>query len=373
MLSRLLFKGIFLVTVTALVLAACNPLYLARAGYEEARILLAREPIESVISRQSVDDENRRKLQLVRMSRDFAIQMGMTPGNSFTTFSQVRKNPLVWVLVGSQPDSFSLYTWWYPIVGSVPYKGYFNERSARRAAASLEQKGYETRIRGSSAFSTLGWFNDPILSTTLLSEDVRVINTVLHELVHNTIWIRGHVDFNESLANFVGYRATIDFLEDENQKQVFLNSKAACSLDTEACQTLWKEYLKRARELKTAELSIAESIRDLYHELQKLYMKEISREAKIEKRAIIFEKHTTPLHLQFPNLKILQSINNAEIMQLRLYMTRLDLFEQLYQKNSGDWPGFFESIREVNRQSRVQSGVSPFNILENYLESFEAS
>jgi len=366
MYRRLVFKIVLLLTVTVLVLTACNPLYLARAGYEEALILLAREPIESVIARQSVDDEKRRKLQLVSMSRNFALEMGLTPGKSFTTFSQVRKNPLVWVLVGSQPDSFSLYTWWYPIVGSVPYKGYFNERSAKRAAASLERKGYETRIRGSSAFSTLGWFNDPILSTTLLGEDVRVINTVLHELVHNTIWIRGHVDFNESLANFVGYRATIDFLQDENQKQTFLNSQAACSLGAEACQKLWTTYLARAQVLKEAELSIADGIRDLYLALQDLYAGDYTREEKIAERSIIFERLTAPMHKQYPDLRILHSINNAEIMQLRLYMTRLDLFKELYEKKEGDWPKFFDAIREVNRQTRVQN-TSPFVVLEEYL------
>src|SRR6185436_12021884 len=108
------------------------------------------------------------------------------------------------VLTVAYPDRLAIRTWWWPIVGRVPYKGFFDFGAARREQLKFEREGFDTELRPSAAFSTLGWFNDPLLSSTLHSDSTWLVNTVIHELLHNTVWIAGDVTFNESFASFAG-------------------------------------------------------------------------------------------------------------------------------------------------------------------------
>src|SRR5690606_29809700 len=112
------------------------------------------------------------------------------------------------------PICFEPYTWWFPIVGRVPYKGFFDFDEAHEQARRLDARGYDTYVRPSAAFSTLGWFNDPVLNTVLRYSDVDLVQTVIHELTHNTIYIAGQAGFNESFATFVGDRGAAAFFCD---------------------------------------------------------------------------------------------------------------------------------------------------------------
>jgi predicted aminopeptidase len=115
------------------------------------------------------------------------------------------------VLTVAFRDQLAIRTWWWPVVGRVPYKGFFNFAAAERERAGYERDGYDTELRPSEAFSTLGWFNDPLLSTTLGADSTWLVNTVIHELLHNTVWISGDVSFNESLASFAGSHGAVAF------------------------------------------------------------------------------------------------------------------------------------------------------------------
>lgn len=206
-----------LVILTAAAVAAvsvltCSPGYLLQAGIEEAKILGRRRPIDQVMADANTTDETRRKLRLVLEARTFAAEMlGLDAGRSYTTFSRTDGDTLALVLSAARRDRFEQHTWWFPIVGSIPYKGYFSREDAFSAAEELQQAGYDTYLRPTSAFSTLGWFNDPLLSTTLGHDDVQLVSTVIHELTHNTLYLPGQASFNESLASFVGDRGAILF------------------------------------------------------------------------------------------------------------------------------------------------------------------
>ena len=124
-------------------------------------------------------------------------------------------------------DTLKPYTWWFPIVGRVPYKGYFDFAAARLAAKNLAADGYDVYVRPSDAFSTLGFFNDPLLNTTLKGDTLSLANTVIHELTHNTFYAAGQAPFNESFAMFVGARGAAAFFRSRGQEA------AAAKLDAQ--------------------------------------------------------------------------------------------------------------------------------------------
>jgi len=196
------------------VLAAATPSgrYLARAGWEEAKILRGRRDIARMVRDSAVSPVVRGKLQLVLAARAYAAEsLGLPAKQSFTQFTQLATDTLVLVLSGAARDTLAPVTWWFPIVGRVPYKGYFDVREAQREEQRLRDAGYDTYLRPSPAFSTLGWFNDPLLSTTLASDSSDIANTVVHELTHNRFYAPGGAIFNESFANFVGARGGAAF------------------------------------------------------------------------------------------------------------------------------------------------------------------
>ncbi|MCB0332907.1 MAG: aminopeptidase [Bdellovibrionales bacterium] len=340
-----------LLAFAAFALTSCSPFYVLRAAYEEGKILFARENIDDVLQSNSSNVDEKEKLALVLKARSFAESIGLTPKDSFTKYSRVDREILAWVLLASEKTSFTMYTWWYPIVGTVPYKGFFEKENAECTATRLERKGYETWIRPTEAISTLGWFNDPILSTTLQHPLERIANTVIHETFHSTYWIPDHVDFNESAANFVGYQGAIDF---------FTAQVPACH-DT-SCTEEQEKLLDEARDSRERELLVADIVTSLYNELEEVYSSNLPKEEILEKRQEVFDAHISPLRAKYPKMTAFQSINNAEILQLRLYLTKLQTFEKSFQSCKKSWECFFQKIEKT--QSAVEDGdVDPFTFL----------
>ena len=181
--------------------------FLVRAAYEEARILARRRPIPEVVADAATDPRTRAKLHLVLDARTFAADsLRLDAGESFTYYTDTGRDTLVVVVSAARRDRLVAHTWWFPVVGRVPYKGFFDFGAGRAEAARLRERGLDTYLRTSSAFSTLGWFDDPLLSTTVRHDSVDLVNTVVHELTHNTFYARGQATFNESFASFVGSR-----------------------------------------------------------------------------------------------------------------------------------------------------------------------
>ncbi len=199
--------------MAAALLAGCaGPAYVARLGWEEARILLRRRPIDGLLARPDLDPALRERLELALAARVFARdRLGLDVGDSYTTFAEVDERAVVHVLSAARRDRLALHTWWYPIAGRVPYRGFFDPAAARAAGEQLGREGFDVDVRPAVAFSTLGWFADPLLSTTARHGPVDVVETVIHELFHATLWVPNAVAFNESAATFVGHRGAIAF------------------------------------------------------------------------------------------------------------------------------------------------------------------
>lgn len=215
---RVRWGGILLVLLGVIaglaLLTAATPMgrYLARGAMAEARILARRQSIARLAADSSTPPAIRAKLNLVLEARRFAVDsLGLPAKRAFTQYTKLEHDTLVLVLSGAYRDELRPVTWWFPVVGRVPYKGFFDFAEAKRAEAQLQEEGFDTYLRPSPAFSTLGFFNDPLLSTTLGEDSLEIVNTVVHELTHNKFYAKGEAVFNESFANFVGARGAERF------------------------------------------------------------------------------------------------------------------------------------------------------------------
>lgn len=352
---RLSLALLFLLLASSL-LTSCNPLYVARAAVEETKILMSREAIVDVADDPEVSQTDREKLKLVLRAREFAQQkLNLEPRDSFTMYADIGREQLAWVLVASKKDAFELYNWWFPFVGTVPYKGFFDREDADSAAHDLEDEGFETRVRPTDAISTLGWFNDPLLSTTLKNQPAQIANTVIHESLHSTVWIPGHVDFNESLANFVGVIGAQRFAQ-------YLVEQ--CPSDKPECTKQAKYFLDQTEQRIRFEFELADFVTSTYARLDQIYKANLSPEQKLSEREKIFNECVAPLRTKYPAMQAFKSVNNAEIIQFKLYLTGLREFDQLYQKLDKDMPSFLDAMHKIAEQTGNDQNSLPFELLQ---------
>ena len=145
------------------------------------------------------------------MRKFAADQLGDNVGGAYKSIAPVDQNAVVYVVMAAPRDSLTPYTWWFPIVGRVPYRGYFDKNDALAEAASLEAQGLDTMVRPAVAFSSLGFFNDPLLTNLLKLDRVELAGVLIHELFHRTYYLASDAMFDESAANYVGSAGAVAF------------------------------------------------------------------------------------------------------------------------------------------------------------------
>ena len=303
-------------------LASDDVRYITRAGLEETRILRAREPIADLVAGRERDPVVRQSLRLVLESRDYAARLGLNAKETYTTYADVGRDTLLLVLQAAPKDCICPYTWKYPIVGRIPYKGFFDLDAGRRAAAGLEGKGYDVYLRPSSAFSTLGWFNDPLLSTAVTRDSVELAALVFHEIAHNTVYVKSATPFNESFAQFVGYRSAESFFRDRGDSA---NARTAAD---------------RLHD----EMVLGEFYAALVDRLDTLYAGKpdsaVLQEGRAAAGAWAREQLTGPVGARLRSFRIgtlpERPVNNARLIGATIYRTRLDLFDRWYERHGGD-------------------------------------
>jgi len=325
----------------AFCLSACSPAYVLRAGYEEARILWHRRPITEVLARPNLDESTREKLKMVlRVCQFVEHDLGFKTSSSYQTLTEIAQPPIVYVVTAAPRTKLEPYTWWFPIIGRVAYKGYFNQSEAQQEARELEAQGYDTYIRTASAFSTLGWFSDPLLPQLLRYDGDTLANIVIHELFHATFYLNGESEFNESLANFAGHRGVIAFLSKE------LGDDAT---RTQQAVTAWEN-----------ELAIASFLHRAAERLTALYESPVSETEKLRRREEVFAqvqeefRHLPVTVRRNVDLATIR-LNNAVILQYLIYLKGLALFERIYQQ---DGRNLRASLGEIIKAAR--SADDPF-------------
>ncbi len=320
---RLLLGAGAVVLITSLA-SACSPMYVIRAGIAEAKILRARRPIPEVVLDPTTDERTKTKLTFVVEARNYAIEeFGLDVGRSYTSFTQLESDTLQMVLSASPQDQLTPKTWWFPIVGRVPYKGYFNGDDAIKEQRKLEEDGFDTFLRPTAAFSTLGWFADPLLSSLLRLDEVDLVETVLHELSHNHLFVKGQIRFNESFATFVGRAGAIEF---------FCNRQGGGS-DTVKClraQARWRDHQR-----------FEGFIEGLVEQLEVVYQDStLAYETKLTERERIFDRHLEIFRDEVqPSFEastyqgfLVTPLNNATLLTRVRYNHRLQDFQALLER-----------------------------------------
>jgi predicted aminopeptidase len=263
----------------------------------------------------------------------------------------VDRPDLTYIVVAAPKTELRPYTWWFPIVGHVPYKGFFSKQAAYGEVKRLQAEGYDTNVRISAAFSTLGWFDDPLLGHLLKYDKVTLAELVFHELFHNTVYVKGAGAFNESLANFIGHRSAIDF---------FAARLGWGSTEHQRAQDAWHHEKEFAGFIKGVISSVAE-----------VYRLDIPRSDKLRLRDEVFSRSKAywadRMDGGSPSRRFRafarQPLNNAILMHYLVYLSNLELFESLYEAENKKLDRFIATIREPVKSSR-----DPFSVVESLLE-----
>jgi predicted aminopeptidase len=343
---RVRWGGILLVVlgvVAAMALiTAATPMgrYLARGAMAEAKILARRQSIAKLAADSATPPAVRAKLNLVLEARRFAVDsLGLPAKNAFTQYTKLEHDTLVLVLSGAYRDELRPVTWWFPVVGRVPYKGFFDFEEAKRAEIALKNDGFDTYLRPSPAFSTLGFFNDPLLSTTLGEDSLEIVNTVVHELTHNKFYAKGEAVFNESFANFVGARGAERFFASRGDTSSARRT-AARWRDESLLAGVWERT---------------------FHSLDSAYRAnpgDSARAARYAARDSVYARTRTFLvdsvGPQFttidPRYAALVRLDNASLFARMIYATGLPAFERVYESEGRDIRRTLERIIREKRQ-----------------------
>lgn len=302
----------------AVTLCACSaPRYVLEQAWGQLRVMHDRERIEDVLRRRDLKPEWREKLTLVLLARRYAheeIGLKLTP--AYTRFYDTGGKPLAYNLSACPKDSLRPKVWRFPIVGGLPYIGYFDERRAQSARAALEREGLDTELRPVPAFSSLGWFADPVYSS-MLDEDVgRLVEVVIHETTHTTIFLRNQVAFNESLAVFVGDQGALNFL-------------ARVYGPLSPVVERYRASIGRRR-------VFSHLVSELYERLDRLYASPLSRAEKLARRDEQFRWAQQRYKELFPDPAhwtsfVKRPLNNAVLLNYGRYNQGLEFHRRIYQ------------------------------------------
>lgn len=311
MFYRLGFRFAYL----AALLAFASGCYVTRLAFYQNSLINRRVKVEQVIAEKQVDQSEIQKLLFTREVLDFARSEGLNVGAAYDHYIAIEGKAISYTVSAAQPLAFTQETWWFPVVGSVPYLGFFQEALRDGKAKELAEQGLDVHKSDVGAFSSLGWFADPIYSTMLRRKKYSLANLLFHELVHRTVWIGGEVSFNENLADFLAEKITEDFFR--SRKDGF-------------------EVLSRRKIFEQDKAIFIAWVEDLKDQLERVYqaVKEIGpNQALIEKANTLKKYVAGEKKPQFQQFDFVGKMpwNNARIMMVRTYKSKYDHLELLYQ------------------------------------------
>ncbi|HEU5291464.1 MAG TPA: aminopeptidase [Cyclobacteriaceae bacterium] len=309
-----------------------------RQGKGQFTIIWNARPVEEVLKDPSFPDSLKAKLHLIERVRQYAIDsLGLKDTENYKTLYDQKGEEIMWVVTACEPFQFKPKEWKFPILGSVPYKGFFIKEKAIELRNELEKEGWDTSIRNPGGWSTLGWFTDPILSGMLERSEGDLANLIIHEMVHATIFVKDSVDFNENLATFIGDRGTEKFLVTTYGDQ---SKEYADYIQLDVDFTRYSNHMLRGTEM----------LDSLYKTMKENDPVEVKKKLKSEAiQKIVYELDTlTLLKHQKPSERFRERLpNNTYFINMKRYQEKQDTFWKDYNANfKGDLKYYIRYLSE---------------------------
>ena len=342
-------------------MTGCQLSYLFHAAAGQFRFLYHAVPVHEALRQESLSPAEKKRLSLVSRIKAFGEnELGLKKSDNYETINLKDQSP-VYTVSASAKDKLALVTWWFPAVGRVPYLGFFDLESAGRERDRLLAKDLDTFIGRAEAYCTLGWFKDPLSLNLLRGSDLNLVETILHEMTHTTLYVNGQGEFNEGLAQLIGKRGALLFLE-----QALGPSHPATleARDSIADEILFSTFLG----------SLLSELDILYEDSRMPYARKLADREKIYARNIEkFDRVKGQMRTgRFVNFGQ-PGINNAYLMSVALYHRHYCLFETLLARKGDsikDLLAFFRNLSAekgnlldrsldwLNRQNVPGRGVS---------------
>ncbi|MDE3269842.1 MAG: aminopeptidase [Pseudomonadota bacterium] len=319
------------ILLSLLLLSGC---YVTRLAYTQVYLLATSTKVAEVISNGDISNDERTKLEKVMHIIAYAAQQGLNTKGAYESYIAIDGDAVSYTVFAAPSDSLQLIKWWYPIVGSVPYRGYFDKQRRDAKAEALKSKGYDVSKASVDAYSSLGWFADPIYSPMLKRKLWSLADLFFHELTHRTYWAKNSSEFNESIAEFVAYKLTSEYLQ-INKHQAELQS----------FHNYWhdrKKYVVWLRELR-------QNLKELFKTADAIGADEFqARKQQVYKRAVAQQ----PDFEQYNFVGKLERWNNARVAVASMYYFDYPKYNQIYEcldskHNFADMEAFLSYLKSI--------------------------
>jgi len=322
------------ISSTILISGCSNLGYYAQSISGQIGIMNAGEPIEELLQSDDTAPELKQKLALALQMREFATNKLRLPDNdSYRSYADTGSPYVVWNIVAAPEFSLQLEEWCFPFAGCIRYRGYFAKEDVVEYAKQYREKSYDVYLRGVEAYSTLGWFDDPLLNTVLHRSDASLAGLIFHELAHQVVYVDNDSAFNESFAKTVELEGLRLWMKDNGTTEAFEKYKNNSS-----------------RRIIFIELVIK-----TYDKLAQLYVQKISDEDKRNKKQAIIEQ----MRMSYNQIKqrwdgysgydnwFSSDINNAKIAAITTYADYVPAFTALLRQHKSDFKKFYEAVSEL--------------------------
>jgi predicted aminopeptidase len=329
--------------IAALMLLGCQSAgYYAQAIWGQAQMVMLKRPVDELLEDPETPRAVKEKLAYVMALREFARKELQLPvGGAYSSYTDIAGSYVIWNVFAAPEFSLEPKMWCYPVIGCASYRGYFSHGNAEEYANSLRRDGFDVFVTGVTAYSTIGWFDDPVLGTFLRLDKARLSALIFHELAHRVLYVAGDTEFNESFATMVEEEGMRRWAMENHDPEIFCEQERRMKFQ--------KKVIERVAKLR--------------HELQVIYASHLPAEQKKNEKCLAFRAFLDDLESerQTTKPKTLNSrqwfesgLNNATLVPLAAYHDLAPAFHRILKHLGGDLAAFYLECRRLAELSPTE-------------------